>query len=118
MGWIALLLLVGVVAAGYYGYRRLRQLEQEIRREIAAAETETETGQDSGTPDEPDQGLVERVQQQVRERAGLLQTELYELFPGEGRRALQELLRRLEREGTLVRTKEGGTYRLQLPSGR
>lgn len=128
MGWLMWVFALGVVVACYYGYRRLQALEREIRREIAGeGHGETPEGgeaqsrvkaeaQPSAVPAPPSAegalALKEQVLKRVQERPEMLQTELYALFPKENRRALQELLKKMDREGALLRTREGGTYRL------
>ena len=48
----------------------------------------------------------------INDLPGLLQTELYELFPGEERKRLQGLLLRLDQQGAVRREKKKGSYRV------
>ena len=120
MGPIFWAFLAGIGVAGYYGYRKLHAMEQELRREVAEEkwESEEEEGESTGPPLTPQpetagaNALKERLLERVREQPGILQTDLYGLYPEENRRTLQELLRKLDREGRVARTKEKGSYRL------
>jgi hypothetical protein len=42
----------------------------------------------------------------------MLQTELYELFPGEERKQLQALLLKMDRNGVIRREKKENSYRV------
>jgi len=56
--------------------------------------------------------LTWRVLQRVLENPGILQVELYKLFPHENRKQLQSTLLQLDKENVLKREKEGNSYRL------
>jgi hypothetical protein len=127
ISWLAL----GLAAGGYLVCRKLRETKGQMlheprrlrtaRRSVTPEESEQEA-KSSGSPRKkrPVAGkavsLEKRIAKQVREHPGLLQTELYGLFPAIGRKQLQGLLLRLGRQGVLQRKPEKGTYRL-FPTG-
>ncbi len=127
ISWLAMGLAVG----GYLVCRKLRetdaQMLQNARRSRVARRSTTpeKSGQEVKSSGEsrkkgPVAGkagsLEKRIAKLVRERPGLLQTELYGFFPAIGRKQMQGLLLRLGRQGVLQRTPEKGTYRL-FPAG-
>jgi hypothetical protein len=121
--WLA----VGLAAGGYLVFRKLLERDAQrlhepkrlrvVRRSVLPEESEREV-KSSGPPRKkgPAAGktvsLDKKIVKQVREHPGLLQTELYGLFPAIGRKQLQDLLLRLGRQGVLQRKPEKGTYRL------
>jgi len=128
MGFGVMVVAAGVAAGCYWGYRRLLKIEDEIRVELEEKGLTAEEGpsEAKGTPPEKLQpttppatpaetSLEERILEKVRAHAGLLQTELYPHFPDGERKALQSALLKMDRAGVLKRTKEKGTYRLDLP---
>jgi len=121
----------GAVAAGFYGYRRLQSIEKEIRSDITAVsanrEAEGRAAEESvppvaavrrevATEKKPPSGtgfsLDDRLREAVRKEPGILQTSLYERFPEVKVRVLQQTLLKMDREGRLRRTSEGGSYAL------
>ena len=113
--------MIAAGAAGYYGFRRLQRLERDIRHEVGregevqgsgAVDPEDSRPKTARKPKVAPPSLEEQITRRVTENPAILQTELYTVFPEENRRTLQEMLRKMEREGGLKRTKEGGTYRL------
>lgn len=117
MGLFIWVLAAGAGYAGYRGYRRLRDMEKDLRGEVAGEnhpekEAERPVAAKGPVIVESPANLETRVLQRVREQPGILQTELYVLLPGEKRRVLQELLKGMDRAGVLKRVKEGGTYKL------
>ncbi|PLX85992.1 MAG: hypothetical protein C0617_02305 [Desulfuromonas sp.] len=136
MGVVFWIVAVGVVVFGYFSCRKLKDLEEEIRgelRECVSSEPETEIvkdGSDGGgaeaagpesdrepppivVPEDPVQTTIEeRILEVLREHPGILQTDLYPLFPNEPRRRFQGLLREMDAAGALSRIREGGTFRL------
>ena len=137
MGWIGWGVLAAVVAGGYWGYRRLNGLEEEIRREIEAenapppeappakapppageaggrsepgAEVSRQAPEGEGTA--PLNLAEERLLRLIREQPGVLQTELYQRLPEIGRRLLQEQLLAMDKAGRVRRERERGTYRV------
>ncbi|OQY18759.1 MAG: hypothetical protein B6I36_06195 [Desulfobacteraceae bacterium 4572_35.1] len=56
--------------------------------------------------------LAWRVLHRVMENPGILQTEMYKLFPRENRKHLQTTLLQLDKDKVLLREKDGNTYRL------
>jgi hypothetical protein len=127
ISWLAMGLAVG----GVLVCRKLRETDAQMlqnagrsrvaRRSVMPEESGLET-QSSGESRKkgPVVGkagsLEKRIAKLVRERPGLLQTELYGFFPAIGRKQMQGLLLRLSRQGVLQRTPEKGTYRL-FPAG-
>lgn len=136
MGWFWFLLLLVVVAGGIYLYQKLLGIEQEIRREqVPPTQTiQDESGDevvkpevappifkeqvklepavmDSEESSEP-ASLEEGLLKVVTDLPGLLQTELYALFPGEERKRLQALLLRLDNKGLIKREKKKNSYRV------
>jgi hypothetical protein len=134
MGWLWFLLLV-VVAGGIYLYWKLSAMEREIRREQATARSiPDESGDEVVKPDvappifkeqvklepaEPDEEeaaapgtLEEGLLRMITELPGMLQTELYELFPGEERKQLQALLLKMDRNGVIRRERKENSYRV------
>lgn len=107
-----------VVAAagvgGFYCFRRLQEMEEDIREEIAASQ-EAATQDAKETPASPESApvtLADQVLSLVRKHPGRLQTELYRDLAQVSRRDLQALLLELDREGRLRRVKEKSTYKL------
>jgi len=123
-----ILLLLVLIAAGYYIYQRLLTVEREIRADQRALADEDDspvlqTEIDSAVPEprlnpEDEEGLAvglgikEQVELAVSATPGLAQTELYAKFPSTDRRELQKLLRELDASGQLRREKKGSSYRL------
>jgi len=120
MGVFSWIVAAGAAAGGYYCYRRLRGIEQEIRSEEEqpappAPPVSPQKGRVSDSskgPREVGRPLAERLSDLVRKEPGILQTELYRRFPDENRRALQEQIREMVEEGSLRREKEKSTFRL------
>jgi len=117
MGKILWMIVAG--AAGYLGYRKLQNMERGIRSEIArGGEGRTSAVADLKTPSGgtvmagTQSTLEERIVRRVTETPGILQTELYMLFPEENRRILQEALKTMAKEGGLKRKREGATFKL------
>lgn len=133
MGWFGFLLLLAVIAGGIYFYQKLQAIEQEIRREqnlqqtqekpeplpkvvraevappIFKEQVELETmEEDSGEP----LSLEESLLKVINDLPGLLQTELYALFPGEEKKRLQGLLLQFDRDGVIRREKKKNSYRV------
>lgn len=124
MGVFLWALAVGVGYAGYRGYRKLQAIEEDLRQEVAGgsllgkeAKTGGEVVEKPAVVTRPESvespaNLEARILRRVKEQPGILQTEIYGLFPGEKRRLLQEHLKGMDRAGVLKRVKEGGTYKL------
>lgn len=130
MGWFWFLLFLVVVAGGIYLYQRLLAIEQEIRQEQQAQTTEksNETpvvkvapviepikeGITSSEQEESDEpvSLEESLLTVINDLPGLLQTELYALFPDRERKKLQTLLLKLDRNGLIRREKKNSSYRV------
>jgi len=136
MGWFWFLLLLVVVAGGIYLYQKLLAIEQEIRREQVAPTPvrQDEPGDEvvkpevappifkeqvklePAVPDNDDSSepvsLEDGLLKVVTDLPGLLQTELYALFPGEERKRLQALLLRLDNKGVIRREKKKSSYRV------
>jgi hypothetical protein len=123
ISWLAL----GLAAGGYLVCRKLRGTNAKILQETGRSQVDRrsvmpdESGHEAKSSGEsrkkgPVAGkagsLEKRIAKLVRERPGLLQTELYGFFPAIGRKQMQGLLLRLGRQGVLQRTPEKGTYRL------
>ncbi|OEU73411.1 MAG: hypothetical protein BA874_02220 [Desulfuromonadales bacterium C00003068] len=78
--------------------------EEVVAEEIVAEEIVAE---------EPEHNaLTWRVLQRVLGNPGILQVELYKLFPHENRKQLQSTLLQLDKENVLKREKVGNSYRL------
>ncbi|AMV72693.1 hypothetical protein JCM30471_12090 [Desulfuromonas carbonis] len=114
-----------VVAAGgvggYLAFRRLREMETEIRGEIAGRQEKPKKDEVSARePALPSGGgsepvavtLDNQVLSLIRTRPGRLQTDIYREMSQVDRKTLQELLLRLDRGGLVRRVKEGSTYKL------
>lgn len=142
--WI--LLVGVIAGALYYGYLRLQQIERELREEMAATarqKTREQPLQGGGKPKpepkpepkpvkkgkgtkvkaSPEGGgpsasatLKEQVVEVVAGNPGMKQVELYEGFPKENRRKLQQVLQSLAAEGRIRREPEKNSYRL-FPQG-
>ena len=128
MNLFFILLLLALIASGYYIYQRLLKVEREIRADQRALvdeddspgiEPDAETAAPEPGPvvDETDApleevGLKGRIMLAVEGSPGLAQTELYAKLPDEDRRELQKLLRELDQAGSLRREKKGSSYRL------
>jgi len=123
--WLFLILVILILAGGWF-YRRLLDIEQDIRREMAEeqvanadrdevpAAEETPENRSQEPPEVSD--VEQRILDIVSAESGLLQTDLYDRFAGLPHRKLQQLLRSMEGDGRLRREKEKGSYRLY-PSG-
>ena len=133
MGW---LLIAAVGVAAYVGYRKLQEIERDLRQEIAK-QAQSGSGAEKSSPSEPPPAGPETSQPQaaqptvpaeevsaslrmrilgrVKAQPGLLQTELYELLADVPRRRLQAELRAMDETGVLKRRRDGGSYRLDLP---
>jgi len=130
MGFGFLVVAGGLAAGCYYGYRKLQRVEQEIREELRAkglaaedepapapskpAVTPPRPAPPSPSP-APGGSLEAQVVACLETSPGMLQTELYARFPESERKALQAVLLKMDKAGTLRRTKEKSTYRLDLP---
>ncbi len=114
-----------VVAAGgvggYLAFRRLREMETEIRGEIAGRQKKTKSSGETARGTAPPQGtrpepvavtLDSQVLSLIRSRPGRLQTDIYRELSQVDRKVLQELMLRLDRAGLIRRVKEGSTYKL------
>ena len=99
-------------------------VEEPQAEDVVAAEEMIESAETSVDEDEDDDGegetpseeqydaLTWRVLQRVMEQPGIMQTEIYGLFPKENRKHLQATLLQLDKENVLRREKEGNSYRL------
>lgn len=122
MGVVSWLVVAGAAAGGYYCYRRLREIEGEIRAEEkqpASSPAAAPSSSPPGTAAAGEMGekpLGDRLAEAVAKEPGILQTELYRRFSGENRRTLQDEIRRLVDSGTLRRQKDKNTYRV-FPDG-
>lgn len=62
--------------------------------------------------------MEQRIQKQlpgiVRDNPGILQTEVYKMFPTDYKSYVSSELHRMEREGKIIREKNGRTYSLKL----
>ncbi len=125
MNFFFILLLLALIAAGYYVYKRLLKIEHEIRASrpsLAGEEDRPATKPDKGpvapVPEAAEDhvpfgaGLKEQIMLAVEASPGLAQAEIYEKFPEADRRELQKLLRKLDQSGQLRREKKGSSYRL------
>lgn len=141
MGWFWFLVFLALVAGGIYLYQKLLAIEQEIRREQAdelrrleKEKVEADTADEIVKPDvappifreqvklEPasdaDENsatpvtLEEGLMKVINDLPGLMQTELYALFPGEEKKNLQGLLLKLDRKGVIRREKKKNSYRV------
>ncbi|TYP00025.1 hypothetical protein EDC39_101185 [Geothermobacter ehrlichii] len=129
MSFFGFLLLAVLILAGAWFYQWLRRVEEEIRAELGTgdepAEGSTTDAEDSATDGEEigtarsanasgvdGDELVRAVLAAVAAEPGVKQTALYDRFSELPKKRLQELFRRLEKDGLLTREKERGTYRL------
>jgi len=130
LGWFVI--AAGAAGGCYYGYRKLQQVEEEIREELQAKGLMAE--QQVAVPGKQTKpvssksvppikkaeakavrgSLEERILAEVKASPGMLQTELYKCFPDSERKALQAALLKMDKAGTLKRSKEKSTYRLDL----
>ena len=109
----------GLIVAGYWGYRKLQAMEQQIRAELdeEARERSGENPPEPATVEKPSEvsetvSIEAQLLQRLREQPGMLQTRLYEAFPDRSRKELQALLLRMDREGLLRRVRKGNSYEL------
>ncbi|PLX89371.1 MAG: hypothetical protein C0618_01340 [Desulfuromonas sp.] len=137
MAWFWFFLFLIVVAGGLYFYQKLIALEQEIRREKGAPPPppRDDSGNDVVKPEVAPPIFKEQVQLEptetddessalqsdnledgllkvVSDLPGLVQTEIYELFPEEERKRVQALLLKLDRDGKIRREKKKSSYRV------
>jgi len=132
MGFGFFVVAGGLAAGCYYGYRKLQRVEMEIRDELRAkglaadqddappaAKEKPVTSkpvtpiQETSQKSAVEGSLEERILAKVKENPGVFQTELYKQFPDGERKAVQAELLKMDKAGTLRRTKEKGTYRLE-----
>lgn len=130
MGFGFFIVAAGAAAGCYYGYRKLQQIEADIREELrvkglapdqdesAAPPTTLKTVTKVATPRvkkaEP-ASLEDQIISLVTANPGMLQTELYTHFSDSERKALQAELLKMDKAGSIKRSKEKSTYRLSLP---
>ena len=131
MGFGFFVVVAAAVAGGYYGYRKLQQIEEDIRSEIAAkgladdqpqaappspkVEPATASAETVAPAVEKSEASLEtQVLEVVRQSPGLLQTELYQRFASVERKTLQTTLLRMDKSGVLSREKAGSSYRLHI----
>ena len=133
MGFGFFVVAAGAAAGCYYGYRKLVQIEEDIREELQAkglavdqdeAPPVAEEKPVTSTPVTPIKkpvgkavaggSLEGRILDQVKANPGMLQTELYQQFADSERKALQAALLKMDKAGTLKRSKEKSTYRLDV----
>lgn len=123
MGAMFWLVVAAAGVGGYLAFRRLQELEDDIRDEIEDRERagerrgeapapSREEAPEAGKAPVPATSLEERIVQAVRDNPGRLQTELYAAFADIDRRRLQATLLSLDRTGRLRRVREQGTYRV------
>jgi len=87
--------------------------EESVVEEAAPEKESVDVQDESKVPSEETyDALTWRVLQRVMEQPGIMQTEIYGLFPKENRKHLQATLLQLDKENVLRREKEGNTYRL------
>jgi hypothetical protein len=122
-----MIVAAGAAVAGYYGYRRLQLIEEEIRSDITAASAKPAAEVEVVPPvaavkkkgfeklkrtSKTGGSLDHRLREAVKKEPGILQTALYGRFPDVKERVLQQALLKMDREGTLRRTREKGSYAL------
>lgn len=124
-----ILLLLALIAGGYYVYQRLLTIEREIRADQRALAEEQDTPLETHTEDAGDEpvaaavvsveetasagnSLEDRILALVEESPGMSQPQLYAAFADGDRRELQKLLREMDQQGRLRREKKGNSYRL------
>ena len=125
MGAMFWFVVLAAGAGGYYAFRRLQTLEEDIRGELAERDRAREPK--SAPPPEPpepapqdgsvssrEEPLEERLLALVRAQPGRLQSELYGEVPEFDRRQVQDVLLRLDRAGRLRRVREKNTFELFL----
>ncbi len=132
MFWFILLLLL--VGAGFYFYRKMMSIEREIRAEqevemasdtmaqepvvVEDVESETAAAVVVEKKEETSAGEIEpaRVEEKVLaaivKQPGIKQTELYTIFSAENKKQLQRVLKEMADNGQLKREKEGSSYLL------
>ena len=132
MFWFVLLLLL--VGAGFYFYRKMMSIEREIRAEqevemasdtmaqepvvVEDVESETAAAVVVEKKEETSAGEIEpaRVEEKVlaaiAKQPGIKQTELYTIFSAENKKQLQRVLKEMADNGQLKREKEGSSYLL------
>ena len=120
MGQIVFILLV-LGGLGYFFYSQFSAGEKQSGSGWAlenkpASGKGAETNVDAkiekdADPVDPD-ALDARVIALVTRTPGILQTEIYAQFPDENRKNLQGVLLQMDRDGALLREREGSSYRL------
>ena len=128
MNLFFILLLLALIASGYYVYQYLLRLEREIRAEQQIAANAEESSDikpvASSSVSEPPLEVIaehpvseelevrDRIMFYVEGSPGLAQTELYTKISDVDRRELQKVLRELDQAGRLRREKQGSSYQL------
>ncbi|MFO7984055.1 MAG: hypothetical protein R6V08_11430 [Desulfuromonadales bacterium] len=128
MGVTFFVATAGLVVAGYFGYRKLQKIEDEIREDLESRDEAETSGAGTGKtpemtpavkkemPSPVNEASKEEIEalvlEKVRQSPGILQTEIYNAFAGRYRKELQGMMLKMDREGRLRREKKGSTYRL------
>ena len=127
MGFGFFVIAAGAAAGCYYGYRKLQQIEADIREELrgkglapdqgdSSPEQPPETPEKKPQPKPPTvRSLEDQILSLVRDKPGMLQTDLYGHFQESERKAVQAMLLKMHKAGVLKREKEKSTYKLLLP---
>ena len=131
MFWFVLLLLL--VGAGFYFYRKMMSIEREIRAEqevemasdtmaqepVVVEDVASETAaavvekKEEASAGEIEPARVEeKVLAAIAKQPGIKQTELYTIFSAENKKQLQRVLKEMADNGQLKREKEGSSYLL------
>jgi len=128
MGMTFFVATAGLVVAGYFGYRKLQKIEDEIREDLESRNESEGPGAVAGKtpemkpavkkemPSTVSEGSKEEIEalvlEKIRQSPGILQTEIYDAFADRYRKELQGMLLKMDREGMLRREKKGSTYRV------
>ncbi|MCW8859102.1 MAG: hypothetical protein OQK97_05295 [Deltaproteobacteria bacterium] len=131
MFWFIVLLLI--VGAGFYFYQKMMTIEREIRAE-QDGEILTQ-GEDEKAAVVADQqpapaeinddftainnikelladSLESLLQQQINQKPGMAQSDIYSIFPDVSKKKLQQVLKEMADEGRIKRKKQGSSYLL------
>ena len=119
MGQVIFIVLV-LGGLGFFFYRHTNRGTQQCTQKSdsdsgAENKDSRNLSQDSSNKADTDaQGsdIVTQILDKVCRIPGILQTELYSMFPDENRKNLQATLLQMDRDGKLRREREGSSYRL------
>lgn len=121
MGWFGWLVVLGLVVFGWFAYRELKAMEDEIRQDIEnqnsskpdpGPDIQASGGTAVSAPPQPTVGLEQRLLKLIAERPGLVQSRVYDEVSEFSRKQVQQTLLELDRNRRIRRERARGSYLL------